>query len=285
MLQMKRIKRKWRDWGLVALATLTLVSVFWGIAAQTRVTPEAQSMGSTAPWPAASASASASARPFTPMNDAIARLEDTSRPWTMTVIGDSTGADQRWWVQEVVADLAQRTGRPAEVHWWSTDHNAYQQTTTLEGNGEPIIVWNGSALGHNAGYSLDHRKALAPERPDVLIVNHGHNQASAEEAVTEIRTLLRWARAAWSEPPSLAITLQNIRTDNQAEKHEQVVDSLRHDWDKAESVVLVDVFSAFRSAEDLPSIMSSDGVHPTEKGQVLWADVVAKALGFDRLGS
>ncbi|WP_139318521.1 hypothetical protein [Kocuria sp. CNJ-770] len=64
------------------------------------------------------------------------------------------------------------------IHTWNVDTNKYSAITDIPGAGEPIVVWNGFASGQSAKYSLENAKAMAPETPDLLVVNHGHGTAA-----------------------------------------------------------------------------------------------------------
>ncbi len=269
------------DWGLVALALLTVVATVWGLGQHPAAPPP--SMGPT-PWTDAfSKPAASEIAPLASMDATIARLKDASRPWTMAVLGDSTGNEDSEWVHLLTVALIEKTGRPAEVHTWSVDNEAYGMPTRYAGEGQPIIVWNGSAAGKHTGYSLDHRHHMVPERPDLLILNHGHNQVDVHETSEEVRSIALWARKAWSEPPALAVTLQNSRTDARADEHARLVARLRQDVQADGAATIIDVFSMFEASQNISVLLRPDGFHPSVAGEALWMDVVWRSLGLHAL--
>lgn len=112
----------------------------------------------------------------------------------MTLLGNSTGNDPTEWVQAITRRLAEETGRPATISTWNPEDEGYGPPTELSGEGKPIIVWNGSTSSEGAKYSLDHIENMAPGRPNLLVINHGHNLWDARRASTEMRHLVEWAR-------------------------------------------------------------------------------------------
>lgn len=219
---------------------------------------------------------------FSSASESVSRLADTSKPWTMTVMGDSTGNETTEWVHLVTRRMAQYSGRPATIHTWNVETNTYDSAADISGVGEPIIVWNGSASGESAKYSLEHSADLAPERPDLLVVNHGHNQWDGDRAETEIDSILDWAKDAWDVPPALAITLQNPKMGDRADAQEQIVKRISETWAGKDDIVIIDVHAAFMEAGNLETLMR-DEVHPNEHGSQLWAETVWQELDFDRL--
>ncbi|MEX5237808.1 SGNH/GDSL hydrolase family protein [Kocuria arenosa] len=198
----------------------------------------------------------------------------------MAVLGDSTGNEDSEWVHLLTLALAEKTGRPAEVHTWSVDTESYGMPKKYTGDGEPIIVWNASAPGKHTGYSLDHCHDMVPQRPDMLIVNHGHNQADARDTSEEVQSIANWARTSWRQPPALAVTLQNPRTDALADEHARIVARLRQDVPAQGAAILIDVFSAFEASHDVSALLRPDGFHPSDAGETLWADVAWRSLGL-----
>ncbi|WP_176475355.1 SGNH/GDSL hydrolase family protein [Kocuria sp. WN036] len=217
---------------------------------------------------------------FASFSDAMQDVKDNSRPWSMTVLGDSTGNEPDEWVYLVTEELAAATGRPAVIHNWSSESHSYEGSNRMEGDGEPIIVWNGSASGESAAYTLEHRSTLSPGSPNLVVINHGHNHATSAEASSQIATLAGRVRNASEDPPALAITLQNPRTGGQENKHANVIRHLREDWTDREDVTVLDVFAAFDKADNLERLVHEDGTHPTEAGQRLWADTVLDVMQF-----
>lgn len=209
---------------------------------------------------------------------AMALLKDKSRPWVFSVVGDSTGNAPDEWVYTVVKQLSEDYDRPAVVHNWSVEENKYaSQTAVGVGSGEPIIVWNGSASGMNGSYSMKHRLVMVPQAPDLMIVSHGHNVANADQNGREVSALVQWASVAWETPPALAVTLQNPRVDENAQRQADVVAGLRTLY-KAANVSLIDVYTAFEKAGTDSLVNPEDGYHPNLEGEKVWAATVLQTL-------
>jgi microcompartment protein CcmK/EutM len=209
----------------------------------------------------------------------VALLNNQQRPWTLSVVGDSTGAGSERWPHLLAVSMSAKYGRPVILHNWSTDTNAYGAPETVgAGQGQPIVIWNGSASGKNAAYSLANWAAMAPERPDLLIVNHGHNQGSAQEATSGAYDIVDRATNQWPNPPAVAVTLQNPTTDQNAARQESIVAGLRTEW-TGKPVTLIDAMQAFKAAPNLGSLLNADGLHPDAAGSVVWVEAVKHALG------
>lgn len=217
--------------------------------------------------------------------DAVSRLEDHDRQWTMTVLSDSTGNEPTEWVRLMVKRLAAETGRPAVVHNWANINGGtdYATETRIAGEGAPIVVWNGSVPGNTAGESLHAIDVMAPEKSDLVVISHGHNQSNADQALVQVTNIVSWAREAWDEQPAVAIVLQNPSVKKNVGRQEANVAALRRQWSDVEAMTLVDAWAAFEKAGDLKPLLRSDGFHPSETGSRLWADVAWDALTFDSL--
>ncbi|WP_147284779.1 SGNH/GDSL hydrolase family protein [Kocuria rosea] len=269
-------------------ATAGLIVIGLGIAflqeaqAESRLTEASANYSTPVMQPIAD---EAPAMEFAPMDETIERMNDDSKPWTMTVLGDSTGNNENEWVQLVIRRLAERTGRPAEIHTWSVEANSYGDTTDISGKGEPIIVWNGSASGMGADYSLEQIKTMAPEPSDLVVISHAHNHVSPETALSGVRSLAEWAESAWDTAPALAVTLQNGRLDEQAGRQTEIIGALRDNWEDTESVALIDVFTAYKQADDVETLLRDDNFHPSDEGEEVWADTVWRDLDLDLVNS
>lgn len=213
-----------------------------------------------------------------PIGDSLALLDDPARTFTIGVLGDSTGNASDEWVYMAAYKLAAAYDRPAIIHDWSTETNTYvAESPIIEGEGAPIIVWNGSGPGKNTDYSMEFVDTMIPERPDLLIINHGHNLSSSGQAISGIADIVRWAFNTWDEPPAVALTLQNPRTDEQAERQDSIVRALRLHWGES-SLALIDAHTAYIESGDLPALLREDGLHPNVEGSEVWAEAAMKVL-------
>lgn len=209
----------------------------------------------------------------------MALLGEAGRPWTLAVFGDSTGNADDEWVYLLAAQLSAKYDRPVVIHDWSVDANSYSGETPVgDGSNAPITIWNGSASGQSAGYSLSNFATIAPQQPDLAIVSHGHNETSVRQAIEEVDGLLRMVATAWPQRPAVALVLQSPRLDADAARQDQVVEALRARYTGG-AVSLIDVHAAFRSRPSLPDLLSADLLHPNAAGEQLWAETVEAALG------
>jgi hypothetical protein len=208
---------------------------------------------------------------------ALARLTQEQRPWVVVVAGDSTGNGVDEWIYGTFEQLAARYRRPLLVHNWDEELNRYVSITRL-GSGRtraPLVVWNGSAPGKDPEYSLDHIAAIAPEQPDLFLVNHGHNIDYPAQAVSEVAGLIADEMTRWPSRPAMAVALQNPRTALIPEAHAAVVQRIGQEW-SGSHVLTIDAFHAFRGR--LPSLLRPDGVHPNPRGSRIWTKVAIEAL-------
>jgi hypothetical protein len=201
----------------------------------------------------------------------------SDRPYVISVLGDSTSKIAGAWIYLVSQRIAGTYHRAVTVHDWSIETNSYPDTQTF-GSGAPVTVWNGSARGKSAQYSLQWFRQMAPEQADLTIINHTHN--NPWHAVEGISELVDCARRNTRPGGGVVVMLQNPRTDTRerAELEQQVIDKLRIVYNApGTGVITVDANAAFR-AGDLSVLLRPDGAHPSEQGSKLWADTVISTL-------
>lgn len=222
---------------------------------------------------------SSDAAPSTPaVEDAMALLEDRDRPWVITVIGDSTGNEPDEWALLVVNEIAKRYDRPVTVHRWDIETNIYADDLTVgSGANAPIILWNGSASGKDGLYSASYFRTLAPEKPDLAIINHGHNMRTAAAAIQQVKSLEQMLGETWDEAPAVAVTVQNPRTDAGKTKMKDLSAGIKDEW-KGSTVKILDVQSAFEASGNVPELLTEDGYHPNDAGHLLWAESVLTSI-------
>lgn len=205
--------------------------------------------------------------------DAVAaKLRTTPEPITITVIGDSTGYPPQAWVETSLKDIANSTGRAVTLHVWDNNAAAYSPPRKV-GTGEPTLtVWNGSASGKDAQYSLNNLDALMPETPDLLIINHGHNvglTSSIEGLLVEASRKAPGAAVAVMKQNKETLTTAAVQSLRMAEVQQIAA--------KYPGVRLIDAFALFPDTGG--TLMMDDGVHPNAAGYRVWADEFLKALG------
>lgn len=276
-----KTRRRIRATGIAAVATLTAGGIVALVSAGSIGHKEEPVSDHVASYYAAHTKVPTLAGPKQGVTvaEVIPRLEDATRPFVFTVMGDSTGNASDEWVYLAVTSLSSIYKRPAVIHNWSIDTNTYASETPVgSGAGEPIVVWNGSASGMNASYSMEHREAMAPMVPDLLVVNHGHNVATADQAGREVSALVFWAESAWANSPAVAVTLQNPRFDENKQRQADVVTALRKQYEKT-NVGIIDVYSAFESNVNPTALVRlEDGFHPNFAGEQIWASTALQSL-------
>ncbi|MBW4094573.1 MAG: SGNH/GDSL hydrolase family protein [Acidobacteria bacterium] len=225
-------------------------------------------------------SAAAAAPAPAPVAPAVALLNDKARPWTMQVVGDSTGAGPARWVHVLAARMSAKYDRPVELHEWANASNSYSAPTIVGiATGAPIVIWNGSASGKGTQYSLDNWAAMVPTRPDIVVINHGLNMPDAPSAKAGVAAIISRALLQWPKPTAFAITIQSPRLDSGAATEDVVTAMLRQNW-AAGPVAEIDVYKAFKETGSVAPLLVSDHLHPSSKGAEIWADTVQNALGL-----
>lgn len=215
--------------------------------------------------------------PVVTFDQAVARIKDRGRPWTLAVVGDSTGYGPDRWVDQLARIVSKQQKRKVVLHDWNDDAVAYDTAKLIGSGGATLTIWNASAAGRGPGYSREHLREMIPEgvTPDVIIVNHGHNVGP--DIAQDTAGLMSALRFQFPTAP-FAYTVQNpFRPDTAAEQAERAADELayakRHTWR------IIDVYDAFTSAPDLDALYEDDR-HENERGGLLWAQTVVEATGI-----
>ena len=263
---------------ITGIAALTAMAVAGGLMYDNSRTVDADSQStSTYTLPENITSGFAKATDF---GDQLA--EDTNAPKSVTVFGDSTGNEQGEWVYRVVRTIVEKYDRPVTVHDWSIDQNAYvgENTFGADRPNAPVVIWNGSALGKDASYSIDFFPLMAPQPSDLVIISHGHNQTTPEATTQQTTNLVKLVRGAWDTPPAIAITLQNPRIDSSADNQSAKVEAVRGVFSNRADVEVIDVWTRFESAPDLTALLRPDGFQPSDAGATVWAQTVETSLGL-----
>lgn len=215
--------------------------------------------------------------------EAMKLLDQQNRPFTISVIGDSTGAIDGNWVGQLAEWMSDKYDRPVEFHQWSVrqDPNAYQDATTIgDGDNAPIVIWNGSAEGKDVAYSLTNWDSLVPldaATVDLAFVNHGHN-IGVGKLVTEGNKLLDKIGDTMTSAAVVVIG-QNPQNDTGGTLGPAQATNVRS-WmadARRQGYAIVDVLDVFTKQGDYSKLLLG-AVHPTPEGFTLWADAVEKAL-------
>jgi hypothetical protein len=212
---------------------------------------------------------------------AVARLDDSARPFTLTVLGDSTGNDGDEWVANLARAIADEKGRPVTYVAWDAAAGRYSAPLAFgQGDDAPVTIWNGSAAGKGPDYSRANLSMLAATPSDVLIVSHGHNFVTPQQGSSEVAALITATVTQWQTPPAVAVTLQNPRLTGAAAQDANIAAVIETITSSSHAVI--DVASTFRAQPDLGALLQSDGIHPNAAGQDLWSQTVEGVLGLRR---
>ncbi|GAB3617656.1 hypothetical protein GCM10027416_22130 [Okibacterium endophyticum] len=263
----------------IALAALTTLAAVIVVAAAVipSLLPQAPAV-TTAQGPSDATTGLLTELPFSSAWD---RIEDTATPFVVAVLGDSTGDEAGEWVDLAFTELAELTGRTLVMHPWDKQTSGYlSEIRRFESApNAPLVVWNGSASGETAEYSLAHLDTILPERPDVVIVNHGlNNVREPTQTAAEFTALIRAIEQRWTGTVGYAAILENPRFDEWSEAHRTVIDTVT-EWAKSqETVRVIDVFAAYIGSGREPSLLLPDLLHPSVEGSRLTADVVLAAI-------
>lgn len=216
-----------------------------------------------------------------PFTDAWTRIDDPEREFVVVVLGDSTGNEQGEWVDRAFRMLSEELDRPLVEHPWNLQTAQYAEPITVNGDAEgaPIVVWNGSASGKTAAYSLENYDRLVPQQPDVLFLNHGLNNVRRPDRVApEFSDVLTRTEQTWAGTVGYAALLENPRFDDWAAAHDAVLDSVRSWLDERPFVLGIDVHDAYLAREDVATLLTVDLLHPSPAGSQVTAETVLAAI-------
>ncbi|HJP67621.1 MAG TPA: SGNH/GDSL hydrolase family protein [Sphingomicrobium sp.] len=207
------------------------------------------------------------------------KLLSRKTPIDILVIGDATGNGPDDWVHLLARRIAD-TGRYVAIRDWNLDASGYGEAVYYGAkDGKAVSIWNGSVSGLPSSYAADRWRDFAPKPNDLVMINHGHNETNAETAVEGISRLVRLSRTEVTRHTTVAVILQNPRIDRESARLAAIVSELRRspDLSNAEEI---DVNSAFAAQPNLGELLSSNGFHPNQRGEELWAQVVSDRLGL-----
>jgi hypothetical protein len=214
---------------------------------------------------------------------ALTLLDQKDRPFTISVIGDSTGAIDDNWVGQTAQWMSDKYDRPVELHQWSVrvEPNAYQPVQTIgTGANAPIVIWNGSAEGKDVTYSLTNWDKLVPVDGgtfDLAFINHGHN-IGVGKLVSDGNDLLDKMTDAMTSA-AVVVIAQNPQADEGGTLGPAQETNVRA-WmssAKRQGYAVVDVLDVFLDQDDYSKLLLG-AVHPNRDGFALWAQAVEKVL-------
>jgi lysophospholipase L1-like esterase len=264
-------------WKLTGLVILAIAAFAVAGFAMFRPAPDVSATPAPVVTPIASATPTATARTVATVTPL---LKQAGQRFVLSVLGDSTGNGPDEWVRLTVNTIVENTGRTASISTWNIDKGKYDQPEIVGAGTPDLIVYNGSASGKKPSYSSENLAVMLPEKADLVIINHGHNNATPVEARTQIGDLIAQVKAGASYDAAFALTLQNPRMDKAKDTDALVVQGIRAQSALLPDVTVIDANAAFTTAGDLPSLLLPDGLHPSPAGSKIWAQTALKALGF-----
>jgi hypothetical protein len=192
----------------------------------------------------------------------------------ISVLGDSTGNDSTEWVAQWGMLLAAQ-GASVQVRTWDHAQADWSPDVVRFGAGErSITIWNGSVSGATPSYPLSFKTLMQPRKPDVTIVNYGHDHRQATAALaTEMTNLLDSLKVRWgSSDASVVLTVQNpgqgsAAVTSAAQRHE--VKRIARERE----LPVADIDHAFHNVGDLSRLMVNEK-HPGPSGSMVWATTV-----------
>lgn len=275
-----RRRKRLGNIALVTLAALTLGSVGYAVAdgmAANKPAPVPEqvqqyyneNIASAKPAMAGETQAALKVGDF---QSVVEKLRSGAQPFTITVIGDSTGYPKQGWVEFAAESLSKTLSRTVTVSVWNQDTSSYDAPHSY-GSGDPAVtIWNGSASGKDPVYSMANLSKLNKGPSDLVVINHGHNV----QGIETVRNLM-YQVANVSGGAAMAVVKQNPRTDPGAPGQEDRVKKIEGIAASFPGVQLLNVHEAFPA--DPAPWLSADGVHPNNQGYRAWADVFLASVG------
>lgn len=210
-----------------------------------------------------SACTGATASPAVPV-----RVPPVERASVVSVLGDSTGNDPGEWVDLWARHLGE--SRRVVEHTWSWKFGRWNDVPIRYGTGTDVVtIWNASMPGATPQYALDRLATMLPARPDLVVLNYGHNGFPAD-------TVAGLAKLKAASKAPCWVVLQNPGLADHAAAQDKNLAAIGA-WAKATGTPTIDVTSAFRARG--PALLMRDHAHPNPAGSALWATVVERALG------
>jgi len=148
------------------------------------------------------------------------------------------------------------------------------------GNGSPgVLILNASCAGKQIAYSADATRFAkqTPIEPQLAFINYSHNEGADVDYIPNYDELVSAILTKY--PNALPVcTAQNPKTapttyiEEHAIRCKQILD-----YAKSRGYGYVDAYNGLTKG-GLSICVGADGVHPTETGSRLWANIAAKYL-------
>ncbi|MBU2663964.1 SGNH/GDSL hydrolase family protein [Actinoplanes bogorensis] len=213
------------------------------------------------------------------------RLATTPKKTTITLLGDSTGNEQKEWFYQLSTWISARNpSYRATYRLWNSTKQAYGPSVLLRaGTGGPeLVFYNGSVPSTRADYATDTKRfaKMTAQGGDLYLVSYSHNE-NAATTYPAYATLVNRLAAKPTRPVVLPV-LQNPegapgKTSLQRYAHVKrlgIIEKLAKDkgWST------VDAYRAFTADKRALKTLVPDGVHPNAAGQAVWLSAAQKAF-------
>ncbi|MEO5833024.1 MAG: SGNH/GDSL hydrolase family protein [Nakamurella sp.] len=211
---------------------------------------------------------------------AMARLNDVGRKFTILVFGDSTGISSSGWQVLFPKWIGDMTDRPVTVTPWNRDEVRWNASwgIRLTGAHASVNVWNGSAPARDIAYARAHLEAMTtavdPADVDLVFVNFGHTEV--EDGFATRCGLFMLDMAAKFPGAAVIYLKQNPNLSGSP-----LVVQQRHNVANMEDNAVrlhfasVPVYDAFMDQPDTDALLDvPTQVHPNTDGYRLWTSVM-----------
>lgn len=226
----------------------------------------------------------------TTLEDVLPRLAKKNRPFTVVLIGDSTGVDPAGWNVRLMDWLSERTNRPWEMHAWHQEpHPEFGPPGYFppwpyfdERPNAPIVLWNASAGGKGWDYTAANKAEMFPRSlrsVDLLLVNHGHNVRPGTDYYDHGYKVLDDLRNRF---PKAAAVLFKQNPEKGASLTQTVLPEVFRQVDRYKEwrpgVTVIDVHRAFEDTGKPLALIDDTNFHPTKPGYQMWFELVRDEL-------
>lgn len=212
--------------------------------------------------------------------EAMARLADTGREFTILVFGDSTGISSTGWQILFPEWIGEQTDRPVTVTPWNRDQARWNKSWGIRQTGAnaAVQVWNASSPARDIAYAREHLDAMTeqvdPAAVDLVFVNFGHTEAEDGFATRCGQFMLDMAARF---PGAAVVYLKQ----NPNLSGSPLVVQQRHNVANMEDNAVrlkftsVPIYDAFVAAPDTDALLDvPTQVHPNAAGYRLWTSVM-----------
>lgn len=208
----------------------------------------------------------------------LVKLERNVSNAVIAVLGDSTGQGDfttsiRWPLKFANKLAALFPAYTVIFYMWDSTTVAYDAPVTLSTGSGPqtLTIYNCSASGQTTAYSLANLVVATPVKPDLVFINHGHNESLASYQSGAL-ALVRGVRTRYPRTPIVAIS-QNPQalTDPAYTVQQQIREYIGY-FAAREGLGFLDATSIFANISGYSTTLMVDGTHPNDAGYELWAD-------------